>query len=153
MKLDPKTKERERKKARNEKKIERIMMGKTVKVYAVNAATVTNKIDTVHDMIQRRDPDFVMISEAGLRDKKSPVIKGYTSFRTDHKNKNRGSIIYMKELFPKVALRVAETNEETVGSEFIHIRLQGEPSVHIISVYMESGITGEDARKTHEILE
>ena len=64
------------------------MMGKTVKVYAVNAATVTNKIDTVHDMIQRRDHDFVMISEAGLRDKKSPVTKGYTSFRTDHKHKN-----------------------------------------------------------------
>ena len=59
----------------------------------------------------------------------------------------------MKELFTKVALRVAEPNEETVGSEFIHIRLEGEPSVNIINVYMESGIKGENAKKTHEILE
>ena len=73
------------------------------------------------------------------------MVKGYTSFRTDHKN--RGSIIFMKELFTSIAMRVNEPNEETVGSEFIHIRLEGEPSVNIISVYMESGIKGENAKK------
>ena len=64
-------------------------MGKTVKVYAVNAATVTNKMATVHDIIQRRYPDFVMISEVGQRKQKSPEVEGYTSFRTDHKNKKQ----------------------------------------------------------------
>ena len=76
------------------------------------------------------------------------MIKGYTSFRTDHKHKNRGSIVYMREMFTKVALRVADTEEATVGNEFIHIRINGAPAVHIISVYLESNISGEEARKT-----
>ena len=71
LKQDPKTRERERKKTRKQNKTERIMMNKTVKVYAVNAATVTNKMETV----QRRDPNFVMISEAGLRKQKSPEVE------------------------------------------------------------------------------
>ena len=75
------------------------MKGKKVKVYSVNADKLSNKLDSVQDIVQRRDLDFIMISEAGLGKKKSPVLKGYTSFRADHKHKNHGSIVYLKELY------------------------------------------------------
>ena len=52
-----------------------------------------------------------------------------------------------------IAMRVSEAEEDTVGSEFIHLRLEGEPSVNIISVYLEPGISGDCAKKTHKILE
>ena len=46
-----------------------------------------------------------------------------------------------------------EAEEDTVGSEFIHLRLEGSPSVNIISVYLEPGNSGDCAKKTHKTLE
>ena len=73
------------------------------------------------------------------------MLKGYTSFRADHKHKNRGLIVYMKDLYTPIALRVNEAEEDTVGSEFIHLRLEGSPSVNMISVYLEPGTSGDCA--------
>ena len=59
-------------------------MHKKMKIYSVNANTMTNKLATVYDIIQRRDMDIAMIIEAGLKTNKAPDIEGYTVYRTDH---------------------------------------------------------------------
>ena len=150
--MAPKTREKERKKERKESKIKRIMMNKKMKVYSVNADTMTNKLATVYDIIQRRDLDIAMISEAGLKTRKPPEIEGYTAFRTDHENKNRGSIVYIKNMFTKVTLRIEDPKEKDVDSEIIHLRVEGEPACNIISVYLKPGMDAEEAAETHAIL-
>ena len=59
----------------------RVMKGKRVKIYAVNSHTLKNKIESLRDVVCRRDLDF---SEAGLEKRKEPKLKGYTAFRADH---------------------------------------------------------------------
>ena len=77
----------------------RLMMDKKMKIYCVNANTMSNKIATVFDIVQRREMDIVMINEAGLKTNKAPTIVGYTVFRTDHEHKNRGSLLYLKNMY------------------------------------------------------
>ena len=47
-------------------------MDKKMKIYCVNANTMSNKIATVFDIVQRREMDIVMINEAGLKTNKAP---------------------------------------------------------------------------------
>ena len=61
--------------------------------------------------------------------------------------------MFMKEMFTKVALRVADPEEEEVGSEFIHVRIEGAPAVNIISVYLQTGMNMDEATRMHEILQ
>ena len=119
----------------------------------MNANTMTNKLATVYDIIQRRDLDFAMISEAGLKTQKSPKIEVYTAFRTNHAHKNRGSIIYMKEMYTKVTLRIEDPEEKDVDSEIIHLRVDGDPACNIISVYLKPGMNADEAAKTLAILQ
>ena len=94
--MAPITRARLEKKERKGTKMNRIMMDKKMKIYCVNNNMMTNKIATVFDIVQRREMDIVMINEAGLKTNKAKIIEGYTVYRTDHENKNRGSIIYLK---------------------------------------------------------
>ena len=80
VRLYPKAKEKARKKVRNARKMERIMKGKSVKIYAVNAHSLSGKIDTVRDIAYSRDLDFIMITEAGLGKRKEPELRGYTLY-------------------------------------------------------------------------
>ena len=117
--LDSKAKEKGRKKVRNARKMERIMKGKRVKIYAVSG-----KINTVRDIAYNRDLDFIMISEAGLGKRKEPELRGYTAFRADHVNKSRGSVMYVRDGYIPTTLRINEKEENTVSSEFIQDLLQ-----------------------------
>ena len=67
-------------KVRNARKMERVMKGKRVKIYAVNSHTLTNKIESLRDIAYRRDLDFIMVSEAGLEKRKEPELRGYTAY-------------------------------------------------------------------------
>ena len=75
------------------------MKGKNVKVYSVNANQLSGKFETVQDMAQRRNLDFIMISEAGLGKRKEPELSGYTAFRADHEYRTRGSVMYVKDIY------------------------------------------------------
>ena len=97
--MAPITRARVKKKERKGTKMKRIIMNKKMKIYSVNANIMTNKVATVFDIVQRREMDIVMISEAGLKANKAPAIEGYTVYRTDHERKNRGSIVYLKNMF------------------------------------------------------
>ena len=151
--MAPLTRAKLDKKEREGTKMSRIMMDKKMKIYCVNANTMTNKIATVFDIVQRREMDIVMINEAGLKTNKAPTIEGYTVFRTDHEHKNRGSLIYLKNMFTDVTLKIEDNEEKTVESEIIHLQVKGKPSCNIICVYLESGMNKEIAEKTHGILQ
>ena len=59
----------------------------------------------------------------------------------------------MKEMYTKVTVRVEDPEEKDVDSEFIHLRVEGDPACNIISVYLKSGMNVGEAAKTHEILQ
>ena len=56
-------------------------------------------------------------------------------------------------MYTNVTLKIEDDDEKGVDSEIIHLRVKGEPSCNIISVYLSSGMTKEDAEKTHAILQ
>ena len=129
------------------------MKGKKMKIYCVNANTMSNKLATVYDIVQKREMDIIMINEAGLNTRKAPTITGYTVFRTDHEHKNRVSLVYLRNMYTDVTLNIVGKEDKTVESEIIHLRVKGEPCCNIICVYLESNMNKEDAEKTHRILQ
>ena len=119
----------------------------------MNANTMSNKLATIYDIVQRRDMDIFMINEAGLNGRIAPNITGYTVFRTDHGHKNRGSLVYLRNMFTDVTINIIGKEDKKVESEIIHLRINGKPSYNIICVYLESNMNKEDAEKTHKILQ
>ena len=76
-------------------------MRQKVKPYSVNANRLRNTIMSIQDTSYNRNPDFVHITETGLRTHAAPEMKGFQPFKDDHKNQNRGSVLYMRYEYTK----------------------------------------------------
>ena len=72
-------------------------------------------------MTYKRDLDFVHITEAGLEDETSPKMRGFTPFRANYTKYTSASVIYVRDGYVPTLLRISETEESTVESEFIHL--------------------------------
>ena len=67
-------------------------------------------------------------------------------------NRTRGSVMYVRDGYIPTTLIINEKEENTVGSEFIHLRLAALPSLNMIGVCLEPATTSEAAIKTKKVL-
>ena len=82
-----------------------------VKLFSVNSNRLNAKTKSVRDVTCRHDLDFVHSTEAGLQQEAEPKIKGFTPFRANHRNYNRGSIIYVRDGYIANILRISENEK------------------------------------------
>ena len=90
------------------------MMRQKIKMYSVNAKRLRSKMMSIQDTSCIRNLDFVHITEVVLGTHAAPEMKGFQLFKDNHKNPNRGSVLYVRDEYAKRLLRVTEEEKKSL---------------------------------------